>query len=95
MISDKVEWVSDELTYFFSFKRIETNKNNHGDPWSKTSNQSIIFISFAPPAIHFSLPQMWGSGEKGAKPNVREAIRNNRVFSFINFNLFTLYLSKV
>lgn len=60
-----------------NIKRI---KSINGKPWNTTSNQSMKTIPLAPPRIHFSLPQIWGSGKNGANPRVRQS-------KIINFQL--------
>jgi len=45
--------------------------NNQGSPCRNESNQSMACIPFAPPAIHFTFPKIWGSGVNGAKPMVK------------------------
>jgi hypothetical protein len=54
----------------------------------KDLKQFINGMCFAPPAIHFSFPQMWGSGKKGANPNVNESISATpMLFFFTTVNL--------
>lgn len=57
-------------------------------PCKKVSNQSIGFIPFAPPAIQRSLPQICGSGKKGASPKVSDI--NNHNLMFFMFVLFLI-----
>jgi len=56
-----------------SFIIIKRNNSTKGNPCITVSNQSINCIPLAPPAIHFSLPQICGSGKNGAMPNVRQS----------------------
>ena len=54
---------------------IKRNNKINGKPCSTTSNQSLAPIPMAPPAIHLSFPQIWGSGKNGAKPRVKHKSR--------------------
>lgn len=45
-----------------------------GNPCITISNQSAGCIPEAPPKIHFNFPHICGSGKKGAKPRVRQAM---------------------
>lgn len=66
-----VDFSSHFLMYF---KKINVINIIQGIPWKKRSNMSLIPMPLPPPSIHLTLPTIWGSGKKGAKPNVKEAI---------------------
>ena len=59
-----------------SLKYVAINSNIQGVPCKKKSNQSMNFMPFAPPQIHFSLPKICGSGEKGARHKVSAMTTN-------------------
>ena len=57
----------------------------------------MICIPFAPPITHFILPQMWGSGVKGAKPRVSTKTMANFKFlyPFFCIALLTFFHQKI
>lgn len=62
-----------------------------GVPCIKTSNQSIPVIPIAPPFIHFSFPQICGSGTKGANPIDKLAIAQNDLLTLIKLISLFIY----
>ena len=91
------EWCLDPfqfLTFAINFSSISRIKSKKGKPCNSTSNQSIGFMPVDPPNIHLSLPQIWGSGKKGASPKLRH--KRMIIFQLLkrSFNLSN-FLNKV
>ena len=81
-----------------ALKIITKMRSRKGTPCKKVSNQSMSSMPIAPPLIHLILPQICGSGEKGANPKVTQTKAMNPMFLiknlirlFITLNIFNNY----
>ena len=93
-------WYSSKSTYFHFFAEIikpslytiKPISRNHGVPCMMKSNQSRVFIPTAPPMIHFTFPNICGSGKNGARPRVRlpitAVLRKELIFCALSIKIF-------
>lgn len=76
-------------------RKISRKSRIYGNPWKSKSPQSIGCIPIAPPITHFILPNMCGSGMKGASPSVRHNIKTVDQLLMISFIKIVTWLSRI